>query len=155
METPLKILVAEDDVGDIRLLQRAFAAAKVKLPVHFASDGAEVLNYLQGKEPFENPVKYPLPDLLLLDLGLPLISGFEIMAWLQEQPRFRRLPVIVFSNSDRPEDISRAHELGAASYVVKPQDPKELVRMVERLQAYWRQLGESPGRPAPRLVLSS
>lgn len=67
MDIPLTILVAEDELNDALLLQRAFLKAGVKTPVHFAGDGQEVLDYLQGKPPFESPVEFPLPTLLLLD----------------------------------------------------------------------------------------
>ncbi len=138
MDTPLKVLVAEDDPQDILLLRRAFAQAGMAMPVYFARDGEEVLTYLEGKPPFDNPVEYPLPTLLLLDLNLPYFSGFEVLQWLRAQPKLRCMIVVVFSASDRPEDIRRACTLGANSYVVKPQDPKELVGVVQRLQECWR-----------------
>jgi CheY-like chemotaxis protein len=138
METPLKVLVAEDDLADIHLLQRAFAKAGMGMPVYFAPDGEQVLAYLQGKPPFDNPVDYPLPTLLLLDLNLPQLSGFEVLQWLRAQPGLRCMIVVVFSASDRPEDIRRAYALGAHSYVVKPQEPDELARVVQRLQDCWR-----------------
>ena len=137
MDTPLRILVAEDELGDVLLLQRAFTKAGVKAPVHIAGNGQEVLDYLQGNPPFDDPVAYPLPTLLLLDLRLPLVDGFEVMRWIRNHPAFRHLVVVVLSSSDRPEDISLAYELGANSYVVKPDDPKELVKVVDRLQRYW------------------
>jgi CheY-like chemotaxis protein len=148
METPLKVLVAEDELGDVLLLRRAFAQAGVGAPVYFARDGEEVLAYLQGKPPFENPVDYPLPTLLLLDLSLPFVTGFEILEWLRAQPGLRCMVVVVFSASDRQEDIQRAFALGANAYVIKPHDPDELVRVVQRLQDYWRRI--EPGQAERR-----
>src|SRR5436190_10942481 len=121
MDTPLSILVAEDELNDIRFLQRAFTKAGVKAPVYFAKDGREVIDYLQGKPPFENPVEYPLPNLLLLDLKLPHISGFQVLEWLRQQPGLKRLLVVVVSSSRDPEDMTRAYTLGANAYIIKPE----------------------------------
>ncbi|HYG34684.1 MAG TPA: response regulator [Clostridia bacterium] len=144
MDTPLRILVAEDELGDVLLLQRAFTKARVAKPIYFARDGQEVMDYLQGRPPFENPVVFPLPNLLLLDLKLPRVSGFEVLEWLRHYPGLRRMIVVVFSASNQPEDVARAYSLGANSYVVKPQDPSELVRVVERLQKHWQNITTEP-----------
>src|ERR1043166_3670074 len=109
MDTPLSILVAEDELNDVLFLQRAFAQAGVRAPVYFAKDGQEVMDYLQGNPPFDNPVEFPLPNLLLLDLKLPHVSGFQVLEWLRQQPRLKRLLVVVFSISGDPRDMSRAY----------------------------------------------
>lgn len=137
MNTPLRILVAEDDVGDVLLLRRAFAKAGVNPPVYFAGDGQEVLDYLEGRPPFDNPVEYPLPNLLLLDLGLPRVSGLAVLSWLRQHPTLNRMLVVVLSCSQNPAEIQRAYALGANSYVIKPHDPAELIDVVKRVQEYW------------------
>jgi CheY-like chemotaxis protein len=153
METALTVLVAEDDLGDVLLLQRAFTKAGVKQPVFFARDGQEVMDYLEGVPPFDNPVLYPLPNLLLLDLKLPGVSGFEVLDWLRGHVRLRHLLVVVFSNSDRPEDVQRAYALGANSYIIKPRDPDELVHLVGRLQNYWAGINVPPPQEAQMQAL--
>jgi len=154
VETPLRILVAEDELGDVVLLRRAFTKAGVDVPVHFARDGQEVIDYLEGKPPFENPVKYPLPNLVLLDLRLPRVDGFQVLEWLRAQPGLCRILVVVFSGSSNPEDISRAYALGANSYVVKPQDAGELVGVVERLQNYWLKINTVPHSITPPVAMA-
>ncbi len=139
--------MAEDDLADVMLLERAFARTGVKPPVYLARNGQEVRDYLGGNPPFENPVEYPLPNLLLLDLNLPRVSGFEVLSWIRGHPALNRMLVVVLSASDRPEEIRRAYELGANSYVVKPHDPAELVRVVERVQNYWLGINTPPGQP--------
>lgn len=152
---PLKILVAEDDLGDVMLLERAFAQAGVQRPVHIARNGQEVLDYLQGKPPFANPVDYPLPNLLLLDLKLPSLDGFEVLRWLRHQPGLRPMLVVVLTASNQMEDIHRAYALGATSYVVKPQDPDELIRVVKRLEEYWLKINGCPDSvPAAHSLLA-
>jgi CheY-like chemotaxis protein len=137
MFTPLKILVAEDDLSDVLLLKRAFAKANLRAEVHFVHDGQEVIDYLQGQAPFDDPVECPRPTLLLLDLKMPRVNGFEVLEWMRSQPGLSRLPVVVFSSSPETKDIRQACSLGALSYLVKPNDPNELARIVERLQEYW------------------
>ena len=137
MNTPLRILVAEDDLGDVLLLKRAFVAAGVRMPVYFARDGQEVLDYLAGNSPFNNPVEYPLPNLLLLDLGLPRLNGFEVLKWVRRHPTLNQLLVVVLTSSDEPSEVKLAHKLGANAFLVKPHEPSDLVHLVERLQNYW------------------
>ncbi len=145
MNTPLTILVAEDEIGDILLLRRAFEEAGVSSPVYFARDGLEVIDYLGGKAPFDDPVKHPLPALLLLDLGLPRMDGFQVIKWIRNEPRLRYMAVVVFSSSEDPQHVSRAYELGANSYIVKPVDPHDLVRIVSQLQQYWLSINTPAG----------
>jgi CheY-like chemotaxis protein len=154
MDTPLRILVAEDQLDDVLFLRRAFAKAGVNAPIYFARDGGEVMNYLQGNPPFENPVEFPLPNLLLLDLKLPRVSGFQVLEWLRAQPGLSRLLVVVFSASGESEDVTRAYALGANAYIIKPHEPDELVRTVERLQNYWLNIHAEPAQvlPSPALM---
>ncbi len=155
MNTPLSILVAEDEVGDMLLLRRAFEKAGVSAPVHIARNGQEVIDYLCGTPPFSDPVTHPLPSLLLLDLRLPVISGFDLIKWLRTEPRLRYMIIVVFSSSQDPDDINCAYELGANSYIIKPREPDELVMIIKQLQQYWLNINASPeirtlqaGKPA-------
>jgi CheY-like chemotaxis protein len=153
MDTPLRILVAEDDAADALLLKRAFAKARVNLPIYFARDGQQVMDYLLGNPPFDNPVEFPLPNLLLLDLKLPRVSGFAVLEWLRNYPGLNHLLVVVFSASRSSEDVTRAYALGANAYIMKPHEPEELVRIVERLQNYWLNIHTEPDEALPTPVL--
>jgi CheY-like chemotaxis protein len=153
MDTPLRILVAEDKWVDVLLLRRAFAKAGVNPPIYFAQDGQQVMDYLLGNPPFDNPVEFPLPNLLLLDLKLPRVSGFEVLEWLRSYQGLSRLLVVVFSASGGAEDVTRAYELGANAYIIKPHEPEELVRIVERLQRYWLNIHAEPDQVLPAPVL--
>ena len=148
MDSPLRILVAEDEIGDVLLLKNAFEKAGVNPPIYFAGDGEEVIKYLQGRPPFENPVRYPLPNLVLLDLKLPRMDGFEVLEWLRHQPRLRHILVVVLTGSDLPEDVEQAYSLGANAYLVKPTEPEQLVDIVGRLQSYWRSINSGRSETA-------
>jgi CheY-like chemotaxis protein len=144
MTTAMTILVAEDDPDDVMLLKRAFFKAGVQAALRFVRDGQEVLDYLQGRPPFEDLKENPMPTLLLLDLKMPRLNGFDVLDWLGHQPFLHRLPVVVFSGSAEPEDLRRAYELGASSYLIKPQDPEQFMYMVLTLKSYWIDLNALP-----------
>lgn len=138
------ILVAEDDDNDFFFLERAFKQASILNPLHRVRDGEEAISYLGGEGPFGDRVKYPLPYLMLLDLKMPRKNGFEVMAWLREQPGLKRLPLVVLTSSREDPDINRAYELGANTYLVKPVNFEGLVEMIKALKLYWLILAEKP-----------
>jgi len=131
------VLVADDDINDISLLKRAFLRAGIDVQMTVARDGEEVIQYLHGDQPFSDREAFPLPKLLLLDLKMPRANGFEVLAWLRKQEDLRRMPVVVMTSSDEPEDIDRAYELGANSFVRKPDDFTNLIKISQKLHDYW------------------
>ena len=88
-----RVLIAEDDPGDVFLLQRAFSTAGVSASLHFVRDGQEAIDYLGGEASFADRTAYPLPELMLLDLKMPRLNGFDVLEWLRKQPGLRRLLV--------------------------------------------------------------
>jgi CheY-like chemotaxis protein len=155
MTTALTILVAEDDPGDQILLRRAFKKAEVKAEVRFVADGEETIAYLEGRPPYTNPVEYPLPNLLLLDLKMPGLDGFDVLKWLHGKPALSGVLAVVFSASCNQADQQRAQELGAKAYLIKPPESEELVRMVKRLEQYWEGIRASAVEVAPEGPLVS
>jgi CheY-like chemotaxis protein len=115
--TAKQILVAEDSEDDVFLLTNAFRKAGLPHTLTFVIDGEKAIEQLQ---------KGPCPDLLLLDLKMPRVTGFEVLKWLQGNSEFRGLPVVVYSSSALPEDQARAKKLGARYYVVKSTDYESL-----------------------------
>ncbi len=143
MDNAFRILVAEDDENDVLLLRRAFTTASIEAPVFIARDGQEVVDYLRGNPPFNNPEKFPLPNLLLLDLRMPRLDGFQVLEWLQRERELSHIVVVVFSSSSEAQDLQRACRLGANFYVVKPHDIRELEHVLERVRDYWREVALS------------
>ena len=125
-------------------LQRAFTLAGVKTSLHFVQDGQEAIDYLGGGKNFSDRETYPLPDLLLLDLKMPRMNGFDVLDWLRKQPGLKRLLVAVLTSSDQPQDINRAYDLGANSYLLKPHSSENLSDLVKQIQTYWLELNRSP-----------
>jgi CheY-like chemotaxis protein len=138
------ILLVEDDPDDVLLTQRAFRRAGAKAPVRVVNDGEEALAYLGGEGELSDRDRYPLPDLILLDLKLPRCSGFEVLTWLRAQPGLRRIPVVVLTGSRETPDVNRALDLGANSYLVKPVRFEALEEMVRTLRLYWLTFNERP-----------
>jgi CheY-like chemotaxis protein len=132
--TPL--LVAEDDENDVLLMKISVEKAGLPNPLMIAGDGQEVVDYLQGNPPFNDRVVFPPPGLLVLDLKMPRMNGFEVLAWLAEHPEFK-LPVVVLSSSDREEDVRAAFRMGALDYFVKPPSRKQLTELLLDLSARW------------------
>jgi CheY-like chemotaxis protein len=139
-----RVLVAEDDPSDVFLLQRAFDAAQIPATLHFVRDGQEAIDYLEGESAFADRSTYPLPDLMLLDLKMPRLNGFDVLSWLRQKPGLKRLLVTVLTSSDQPKDINRAYDLGANSYLLKPHGTTELADLVKRVEKYWLESNQRP-----------
>jgi CheY-like chemotaxis protein len=142
--TDFIMLLIEDDPNDILLIQRAFAKASLVNPLKVVRDGEEALNYLEGTGSFEDRGRFPLPSLILLDLKLPRKSGLEILQWLRQQPGLKHIPVIVLTSSKESSDVSRAYDLGANSYLVKPVGFDGLLELVKSIGVYWMILNKTP-----------
>lgn len=138
------ILLVEDDPNDVFLMQRAFRKANLANPIQVVQDGESAVLYLEGQEQYSDRALYPLPSLMLLDLKLPRRSGLEVLEWLRQQPKLRRLPVVVLTSSREHVDVNRAYELGANSYLVKPVAFDGLLNMVKSLNQYWLIVNENP-----------
>ena|SRR5215204_4661376 len=131
------ILIAEDMEDDAVLLERAFNLIGLANPVKVLKDGAEVIDYLRGANGYGDRIQFPVPRVLFTDLKMPVVDGFELLAWLREHPQHAVVPTIVFSSSGEPEDVKRAYDLGAHAYLVKPCSSDELQKMMRRVYEFW------------------
>src|ERR1041385_1840970 len=105
------LLHVEDDPNDVLLLQRAFRKANAALTIHAVTDGDKAVSYLSGADEFADREKYPLPSVVLLDLKMPRKSGLEVLAWIRNEKKVRRVVVIIFTSSKHDEDVNRAYDL--------------------------------------------
>jgi CheY-like chemotaxis protein len=138
------ILLVEDDPNDVLLIKRAFEKAGVANPLSVVSSGEEAISYLRGEGKYADRREYPLPVIILLDLKMPRMNGFEFLEWLRAEPEFRRLIVVVLTSSGEAPDINRAYDMGANSYLVKPVQMDDLIRIVKELHLYWLVLSKRP-----------
>ena len=141
---PFTILHVEDDPNDVLLVQRALKKTNVPSNILSVSDGDRALGYLAGTQEYANREKFPFPQLVLLDLKMPRKSGMEVLEWIRETPALKRLLVVVFTSSKHDQDINRAYELGANSYLVKPVGFEELVSTMNQMYHYWGTLNQTP-----------
>ena len=130
MDDKQTILLVDDSEDDLLLMKHACEAAHFKPAVVTITDGEAAMAYLSGEGIYSNRAKYPLPTVMLLDLNMPRVSGFEVLTWVRAVPGLKRLPIIVFSASTRTEDVERAFEIGANSYLVKPCSLAALIAMM-------------------------
>ena len=140
------ILVAEDDPTDAYFFARAFKRAGLSVTLHFVRDGQEVIDYLQGEGQFADRTAHPLPQLVLLDLKMPRMDGFQVLEWVREHTAFSGLQLVIFSSSGEPKDMNRAYGLGANWYLVKPHSMEELNALVGRFKKFWLEGANDHGR---------
>ncbi len=136
------VLLIEDNPGDVRLLEEAFQELNAEIRIEVAKDGAEgleiALQAVEGRTGWR-------PDLILLDLNLPKVNGHDVLARLKNDPRTRRIPVIVLTSSRAESDVSRAYESHANAYLKKPSTLEGLSSAVERIQKFWLETATLPG----------
>ena len=137
MQVSSPILLVEDSEDDVFLMKRALKEAGIKNPLFAVEDGEQAIAYLSGTGPFTDRAEHPLPKLLFLDLKLPLKSGHEVLAWIRKQELLKPLVVVVLTSSDEPSDVTRAYQLGANSYLVKPPTSEQLLDMARAFKWYW------------------
>jgi two-component system, chemotaxis family, response regulator Rcp1 len=133
------ILIIEDNLADIRLINEVLKESKTKTSIHIINDGAEALKYLHKKEKYQNKVD---PDLILLDLNIPLIDGFEILKDIKANDKLKNIPVFVLTTSHNQEDFFKAYELQANCFMIKPLCFDEYDILLQRIERFWLKLSE-------------
>jgi two-component system response regulator len=131
----LIILHVEDNNEDSLVLAQTCRAVDLPVDLHEVSDGAEAVAYLNGDGAFADRGRYPQPDVIVLDLRMPGMDGFEFLTWLRSRPAFGSLPVLVFTCSPRGEDKVRALAAGATGYFLKPVSRESMERLTETLKS--------------------
>jgi len=131
------ILIVEDNPDHALLVRIAARRVYPDLDVRIVGDGEKATAYLSGNAPFENRLAHPFPRLLILDLVMPRLDGFGLLAWIDDQPQLKELPVVTFTSSVNPGDEERALALGADAFYTKPADLDELSNTVRAIVERW------------------
>lgn len=120
--------------------------------MHGVHNGEEAVLYLRGKGQFSDRSKYPLPNVVLTDLNMPGMDGFELLQWLRRNPQYSIIPAIVYSSSHLEQDVCKAYSLGANSYIAKPTSIHDMVEILRLIYEYWSRCecppARQPARPA-------
>lgn len=144
MNHSAQILLVEDNRMDVELTLDAFREARLMNTIHVAPTGQDALDYLFGRGRYADRATYPLPDLILLDLKLPGIDGFEVLRQIKTTPILKRLPVIILTSSREEGDRALSYDRGANSYLVKPVSFEGFLEVVRQIEGYWVSLNVAP-----------
>jgi CheY-like chemotaxis protein len=124
----------------------------VQNPIYVVPDGEEAIWYLKGEGKFSNRAEYPVPDLLLLDLKMPIMDGFEVLRWVRQQPHLAGLRVLVLTSSDSLQDVNLAYKLGANSFLVKPLEFENCAQLGRLIQDYWLERNRTGAIARPEAI---
>jgi CheY-like chemotaxis protein len=141
------LLVDDDDVYSI-FLPRIFKKAQFEAALLCVGDGEEAIGYLSGSGKYGDRTQFPFPCVILLDLKMPRVNGFEFLEWKNRQAGMEDLPVVVWSSSELPADIVRAMNLGAKAFFVKPPQMDHLGKIIDTLRPYLQSAGSTELKPA-------
>ncbi len=135
------ILLVEDNEGDIVLTLDAFEESKIKTAISVVRNGGEALDFLFKRKGFENEYR---PDLILLDINLPVYSGHEVLKTIKADPSLKKIPVIMLTTSSNQKDINLAYEHYANSYITKPIEMGDFLKAILQIEEFWLQLSKLP-----------
>jgi CheY-like chemotaxis protein len=138
---PIEILLVEDNPGDVRLTRESLYDAKIHNNMIVASDGLEAMACLRREGEYADTNR---PDLILLDLNLPRMNGFEVLNAIKEDPTLKRIPVVVLTTSQAEQDIIQSYNLYANAYVTKPVDLEQFVRVLKSIEDFWLEIVKLP-----------
>ena len=144
MEKSATILLVEDNRMDIELTLDAFKEARLENKILFVTNGQEALDYLFRRGVYADRTTYPMPDLILLDLKLPRVDGFEVLRQIKSTEILKRLPVIILTSSKDEGDRALSYDIGANSYLVKPVSFEGFLGVVKQIEGYWLSLNIAP-----------
>jgi CheY-like chemotaxis protein len=139
---PAEILLVEDNPGDVRLTKEALRDGKLTTRLSVVNDGVEALAFLHREGQYANA---PRPDMILLDLNLPLKDGREVLAEIKADPDLRPIPVVIITSSEAEQDILKTYQLNANCYVTKPVDLEQFIKVVHNIHDFWLTVVKLPG----------
>ena len=138
------ILLVEDNRMDVELTLDAFKEARLLNTIYVSPNGQDALDYLFGRGKYADRITYPMPNLVLLDLKLPGVDGFEVLRQVKSAPILRRLPVIILTSSKEEGDRALTYDIGANSYIVKPVSFSGFLDVIKQIEGYWISLNVAP-----------
>ncbi|MFB6106381.1 MAG: response regulator [Halobacteriaceae archaeon] len=138
---PADILLVEDNPGDVKLTRKAFETAKLANDLHVVNDGETAMEFLRQEGEYADA---PRPDIVLLDLKLPKMTGEEVLEAVKADPDLRRLPVVVLTSSSAEEDVVKTYDKHANAYLTKPVSFDGFIDVVQRIEGFWFSLVRFP-----------
>lgn len=145
---PITILLVEDNPDHVLIIKRGLEANNIINEVRVAEDGQEALDYLYHQGKYADPHTAPRPGLILLDIKLPKVDGFEVLQRIKRDPSLKAIPVVMLTSSEQEVDIAKSYLDGANSYITKPIQFTEFVEKVRELKLYWVLVNKLPPESA-------
>ncbi len=133
----IALLLVEDDPNSVFFFEHVIEKLEIANPVSVVTDGQEALDYLAGTGKFSDRMTFPMPGVVVLDLKMPRVTGFDVLRQVRAHPEWKKLIVLVLTSSSSDTDIAEAYQLGANAYLVKPLELKDLATMVQAIKDFW------------------
>jgi CheY-like chemotaxis protein len=143
---PIKILLVDDNPDHVILIKTVLEENNLLNEIYVVTDGQEALDYMYCKGKYADESKAPRPGLILLDLKLPKVDGFEVLSQLKSDPELKSIPIIILTTSSQDEEIAKGYAQGANSFVTKPIKFNEFVDKIKNIQLYWVLVNTLPKR---------
>ncbi|QTA80601.1 Two component system response regulator [Desulfonema limicola] len=144
---PAQMLLVEDNEDDVELTLTALEESRIRMDIHVVSDGSAAMRFLRNQGEYHDK---PRPDLILLDLNLPVMDGREVLKDIREDPDLTDIPVVVLTTSQSEEDVLRMYKLHANCYITKPVDFRQFTQVVKQIEGFWLQLVKLPSKKGLR-----
>ena len=141
---PIDILLVDDNEDDIEITLRAFQKAKIKNNIFVVQDGQEALDFIYHQGEYQDQKKYPRPDIILLDINMPKMDGYQVLKNLKENEQYNIIPIIMLTSSKDDEDIVKSYKNGAVSYIQKPVKFENFLKFVDGFNFYWHIVNKLP-----------
>lgn len=139
--TSIEVLIIEDNPADVDLVIEAFKDGKLTINLVVAEDGAEAMAYLRKEGEYKSAT---IPDLVLLDLNMPIKNGFEVLDEMKQDPELKRIPIIIMTISKAEEDVLRSYNLHANAYIVKPVELNQFLNTIRSIENFWLSMVKLP-----------
>jgi CheY-like chemotaxis protein len=140
---PISILLVEDNDDDIIIIERVFKKVKLANDIHVVRNGHDAIDYIYHRGKYEGTERHA-PGMILLDISMPGMNGFDLLKKLKADPKTKSIPVVMLTSSGRDEDIMKSYENGACSYITKPLEFGDFVNAIRNFEIYWSLVSRIP-----------
>ena len=155
MKLPLHLVLVDDNASDAELFGRAVRKSDLQICLKILTSGAQAIEYFQAKGNYADRSLYPLPDVIVLDLKMPGINGFDFLAWRKASGLFDSIPVVILSGLASGADIKRVFELGANKHIAKPEGSNDWMRVVKEIYDFATEGSAFPSKDSDHNLVSA
>lgn len=134
----INILLVEDNEADVKITLRSFKKSIVQSNINVVNDGQEALDYIYGTGKFSDRATYPMPNVILMDLNMPKLTGLQVLEKLKSDPEYKAIPIVMLTSSKNEEDVIKCYQSGANSYIKKPVNYEDFESVTKNFMDYWK-----------------